>query len=474
MRCAWALAAACLCGCAGLAPVRDHGATGWLRLESKHFVLHTDLRESSARDTILTFERFLDAYLQLGWEAKGELPVKLHIVVFDDLSDFGAFAGDTGGFYVHVNVFEPLVVMPNAGRIDNWATLKHELTHYIATQSLPLQPPWFSEGIATYFQTAYFDSSQGFVIGEVPTLLHRVLRQKGIEPARELFAAEPGNLQARFYASSWLLVHYLMSERGEAFVKLQDGIANGIGVDAAWAEAFPDLPADKLDEVLMRYFERGEYAAYAQPVKPVAVAAPAISAMSSADVYALRARLFLGCPACTEDQLGAAIDNIEQALHRDPQQLEASVLRIIVLPDQRRLESARALVQAHPGAWQAWATLVMTEQSVEHAARCSPEARIHLAELSANSVYAMMLSAICEAAEGDKQKALSIAARALRRQPADARLLAMQAGLLLHLRECAALQQLVPRLKNVVHAKIDSKLFARIEACTPSAPPPAR
>jgi hypothetical protein len=196
--------------------------------------------------------------------------------------------------------------------------------------------------------------------------------------------------------------------------------------------------------------------------------------MSSADVYALRARLYLGCPGCAEDKRRAVIDNIEQALRRDPQQLEAAVLHVLVLPDQRRMESARALVQAHPGSWQAWAMLVLAEGSVEHATRCSPEARVHLAELGAESAYAMMISATCEAAEGDKQKALSIAARALSRQPADVQLLTLQADLLLQLQECEALKQLVPRLKNALHAKVAPALFAKIEACAPAAPQPAQ
>jgi hypothetical protein len=429
-------------------------------------VLHTDLSEANARDTILTFERLLDAYSQLGWETWGELPVKLHIVVFGDPSEFDTFAGETVGFHVRVTPFEPLVVMPNAGRIDNWSTLKHELTHYIAMQSMPFQPAWFAEGIAVYFQTARFDSNQRFMIGEVPHDLHRVLRNSGIEPLRQLLNAESSNLEARFYATAWLLVHYLMSTRSDAFVKYQDGLEQGIGQDAAWSAAFPELPVDKLDEALTRYYEKGEFAAYAQPVKPVVVAEPAVRAMSSADIYALRARLYLGCPGCTQDPRGAALENIEQALRRDPHQLEAAILQVALLPDQRRAESARALVRAHPEAWQAWSMLVVAESAENAGGRCASDARQRLSELGANSTDALMFSAMCEAAEGEKQKALAISANALARQPADAVLLGMQAELLLRLRECEAVKQLVPRLRNVVHARVDPSLFERIGECS--------
>src|SRR5688572_10512252 len=93
------LAAQWLLACASLSPVPDQGGPAWLRLETEHFVLHTDLSEPQARDTISTFEQLLDAYVQLGWETTGKLPSKLDIVVFEDQSDFEVFAGDTVGFH---------------------------------------------------------------------------------------------------------------------------------------------------------------------------------------------------------------------------------------------------------------------------------------------------------------------------------------------------------------------------------------
>src|SRR5262245_66634799 len=99
--------------CASLPAVPAQGGPRWYRSESEHFVLYSDLSKESARDRVLLFERLLDAYYQLGWEAQGKLPVKLHVVVFSDSSDFEVFGGgDTAGFHVAAQFFEPLVVMP--------------------------------------------------------------------------------------------------------------------------------------------------------------------------------------------------------------------------------------------------------------------------------------------------------------------------------------------------------------------------
>src|SRR5262245_31620395 len=106
------IAATASCSCAGLPPAPDQGGPAWLRLESEHFVLYTDLGEPKARDAILTFERLLDAYTQLGWETTGKLPVKLDVVLFADRSDFEVFAGKAGGFHARLMPFEPLVVLP--------------------------------------------------------------------------------------------------------------------------------------------------------------------------------------------------------------------------------------------------------------------------------------------------------------------------------------------------------------------------
>ena len=461
--------------CASLPAVPTQGGPRWYRLESEHFVLHSDLSKESARDRILLFERLLDAYYQLGWEAQGKLPVKLHIVVFSDSSDFEVFAGgDIAGFHVAAQFFEPLVVMPDAGRIERWQTLKHELTHYIAFQSLPRQPPWFAEGLAVYFQTAYFDTQDRFVIGDVPEDLFSAVRGVRRVPVGELFSAESWQSNAAFYGSAWLLVHYLMSQRGEAFAKYQDQLVDAQTADAAWATAFPDLPASVLDQEISRYFATGEFAYFTRPVRPYAGAEPRVTELGDADVHALRAQLYLNCPACGADERRLAAENVEQALRLEPNHLRASVIRNASLPPEQRLGVARELVRAHPEAWLAWVMLASAELSV---GRCAPEVSAHLRELGVSSARALMFAAVCQAASAERKAALELSARALRRQPADTAMLALQAGIFQAVGECAELQRLLPRLREAVHPRLAPETLEALSKCradafssTPTAP----
>lgn len=457
--------AAALFGCAGLPPVPSQGGPAWRRVESEHFILYSDQSASGVRDTAQTFERLLDAYYQLGWEAQGKLPIKLHVVVFDDRSDFELFAGETVGFYMTLPPFEPMVVMPNLGRIERWRTLKHELTHFIAYQSVPFQPLWLSEGLASYFQTAYFDIEGRFVVGEADAYLFDVLRALGRLPAQELLHAESIENAPKFYASSWLLVHYLMSNRGDAFAKYQDALAQAKDPAAAWATAFPDLTVGTLDGVLTRYLREGRYTYFARPLKPYAGPEPNVTELSSADIYALRAQLFMQCSGCGAEERRLAAENVEQALRLEPHHLRASIVRFSVLPKAQRVPAAQALTRAHPESQLAWYVLAGAEISTSVPPRCTPDVTSRLRGLGKSSARALMLVATCQALAGDKQDALDLVASALRRQPADTTVLMLQAVVLLTLRECLALQPLVPRLRTAVHAKVAPEFLARLERC---------
>ncbi len=453
-------------GCASLPPVPDKGEPGWLRLESRHFVLYTDLAETDARETVRMFEQLLDGYYKLGWSAQGSLPVKLDVVLFADRSHFEVFAGDFIGYHARLVPFEPFVVMPNEGQeLERFTTLKHELTHYIALQSIPSQPLWFAEGLAGYFQTAYFDDEQRFVIGEVPRDLIAVLRSLGRIRAAQLFAKDAPEPAAQVYATSWLLVHYLLSERGDAFVRYQNGLVEGLTHEAAWLAAFPDLPVERVDEELARYFSVGAYAKYMREVAADAGPEPRTSKLNRADVYALRAQLYRTCPVCGADERRIADQNVADALRLEPDHLRASVLRIATTSKKERVRMADALVRAHPDAPLAWIARGFAELSSSAPSRCTPETATRLRDLGATSAHAQMLAATCRAYAGASEEARALAERALRRQPADSALLLLHAEVLRTVGDCAELKRVVTRLQHAMHPRLPQEAIAPYQRC---------
>ena len=451
-----------LIGCGGLSAVPDQGGPRWCRLESEHFVLESDQPEADARKTIITFERSLSAFFKLGWDVQGGIAAKLHVVVFDDRTDFAVFGGeDAEGFYLQSPLLDPLVVMPSVGRFGSWSTLQHELTHFISAQSLPNQPPWLSEGLAMYFERAHFGESQQFVVGTAPLEFHRLLVAYGRMSMRELWNGSP-DMDPHFYASAWLTVHYLMSERGDAFAKFQTGLMNGLDPDHAWTQAFPDLSLDQLDGVLDAYLADGRFANYRLAIQPYSGPEPKRTWLSTADVYAQRARLYLHCQTCDGDKRAAALENAKQALEREPKHLLATIVQSALGPADERLDAARAAAAAHPDEWLAWAFLGSEELEAN---RCSAEVAPRLSALGTASGYALMIAALCRATEGRREDALSLAEKALRVQPASTALLRMQATIFKGLHECAALAQLTPRLRAARHPQLTAAQLAPFESC---------
>jgi hypothetical protein len=136
----------------------------------------------------------------------------------------------------------PWAVAPAVRYPYEFTTLKHEIVHYIASVAVPHQPPWFSEGIAMFFQTADFDREGRFQVGLVPKDYYRVLKY-GVLPMSSLLAARIEKPDAQFYASAWLLVHYLMTQHADRFSAYQRALAAGATFEQAWSQAFAFTPA---------------------------------------------------------------------------------------------------------------------------------------------------------------------------------------------------------------------------------------
>ncbi|HEX8617645.1 MAG TPA: tetratricopeptide repeat protein [Thermoanaerobaculia bacterium] len=162
----------------------------------------------------------------------------------------------------------------------------HEMTHQLV-QNTATVPLWLDEGIAEYYST--FRADDGAVLIGRPIAEHvKWLRTQKLIPLRELFAVTTSspeyNEEARsgvFYAQSWALVHYLMTDTGRRaklgqFLTL---LAAGRKLDDAFTAAFSMQFADL--EKALRDYVRGvsfKYTSYAvgeiainEPPQPVAL-----------------------------------------------------------------------------------------------------------------------------------------------------------------------------------------------------------
>jgi len=428
------------------------GEVQWWRVRTPHFVVHSDLDEPIARERAELLERLLAAYLQHGWDYHGELPLQLNVVLFAHPAEFDALTckRDLTGYFTEA-LFEPWMVQGDGRRSASLTTLRHELSHYLAFMAMQYQPPWFAEGIASYFETAYFDDEIGFVVGKVPLGHLQVLQQGGRLSAEQLLSEGVAPSGPDFYASAWLLVHYLMSAREPDFTRYQLALSQGKGHRAAWSEALPDLTYERIDQLLVQYVRAGEYANYARPVG-LPPASARSERLSRADEYALRGLLYKQNASCSREHEQRSRESLVQALALAPHQLEASALVALARAEHGgdRLADARALSERHPGAWLSWLTLA----SVAHAEgerATATEAVQRSLELAPRQPYAIMLAAQLAMEEGERAQALHASARALRIQPTNMRLLLQRALILAALGECQALHDTAATLSTLAH-----------------------
>jgi len=471
----WSRLLVCLlaltCACAASL---GQGKGRWLRVRTEHFTLYTDGPRAQAQAQAVRLERTLDGLLAHGWEVHGDLPIGMRVVTFEAPSDLHAYAGrEFGGYYQHEALFEPLAVLPAQLDQGSLASLRHELTHHIAFTGMPHQPSWFAEGIATYFETARLTKNGELVLGSASTDHVAALRRLGRMPTASLFAETKTPPTPKFYASSWLLVSYLMAQHPTAFTVYQRALGKGLGHAQAWKAAFPALTTEKVDATLDDFLRAG-----AVPVFRISVQARAVSArvepLSRADEHGLAALLATTCPACKGDRTSRVRQSVQLALAEDPMQLEATVIALRAMDrfDDAALRTARALAARHPRAWLAQLTLGSVELARDNAsAALSAAARAII--LAPRKAQAHMLGARASLALGRIADARELSRDAERLQPTSLAILAQRAQILMALSDCDELRGTLSTMATVAHgaplgAKLDAA-FKFAERCDASA-----
>lgn len=455
----------------------------WLRVQTEHFTLYTDVSERRATARALELELLLSAYAQHGFVLRGELPLHLNVVMFSSSSEFSSYVGrDLDGFLVGGLLFEPWAGLVEPRGSSDLAVVRHELAHFVAYQGMQAQPAWLAEGIATYFETAHFDGERRFVIGSVPLHHWAVLQGGGQLAAEQLFARETDHRTSSFYATAWLAVHYLMSERGEGFEAYQRLIASGVDHAAAWGKSFADLPAATFDGVLRAYLREGEFSTFLRPATAPAIK-PSVQALTRADRFALDALLQFATTRGDESGRRRAAQSLALARQQDATQVQAVALAALEFTDDRSalLAPIEELTRAHPESWLVWATygMLLAERGALAEVEPTRDPVAHALALAPRQPYAVLLAALQHAERGERDAARQRATRARKMAPTDVQLLALEAELFGKLQDCASLRSVAEVLRQIGHSRLPDAVLARItsasRSCSPAtsdAPPP--
>ncbi len=158
-----------------------------------------------------------------------------------------------------------LIVASLASYADSSAIIFHEYTHLLIRNTAHTVPVWLNEGIAEYYSTFRLtDEGRGAEIGR-PVEQHVALLRRQMIPLPELLAVDQssslyneGDRRSIFYAESWALTHYLLTEQpnGAAAVnKYVADVAAGRPPDSAFLDAFGETPA-AMNPRLSQYIRR--------------------------------------------------------------------------------------------------------------------------------------------------------------------------------------------------------------------------
>ena len=237
--------AAALCGCASFRSMRTPGEGGpdWRELTSDHFVLSTDLPSEDALASIQVLERTRQALLVAAWGNRSSGPKpKVDVVILAHSAALAELAGG-GGPVGWVSGGSGKLLMVLAGSAKDIAAqpiVRHELFHSLAAFLLINQPRWVNEGLAEYMETLEVSPDEPqVVLGRASTSRVRQYIRNPLSVARLLSQADqpldwddPTFIDG-FYGTSWILVHYLRSHHGDAFVGFQAAVGGGLSPDDA-------------------------------------------------------------------------------------------------------------------------------------------------------------------------------------------------------------------------------------------------
>ena len=228
----------------------------WLRAESEHFEVYGQ-NEKALREYTTMLEDFDSLLRRLHGRPKDETPLrKLPVYLVQNnkqLRRVWPGASDQIGGVYFSSVAEVFVVAVPDGDVESSDqslgddTIFHEYVHHFMLQYYAnAYPAWLIEGYAEYYMTADLRNRRLVVGGANLGRAYSLTQPGGWIAMSDVLTKRPFELKkgdvAAFYAQSWLLTHYILSDperRGRLSPYLQ-ALRAGEEPVAAWKKIYGD------------------------------------------------------------------------------------------------------------------------------------------------------------------------------------------------------------------------------------------
>ena len=460
-------------GCAHAIDCPKRGGPAWTEWSSEHFTVRTDLDELEGRAFVVRLERSRAALLAAAWRGSPTPPGRVPVIVLRQRSELARFAHDSiRGFVTSDLIGQRMMVVSDEGRREGEVVLRHEIAHLLAGAFLLRQPHWLAEGLATFLETIRLDEETGkAVLGYPPEWALRQLGRRSPMSVEGVLAWKKltiGRENADRYATSWLLVHYLLFERGAGFSDFQRRLMRAEDPELAFKAAFPELDLEELDEALLEHL--GTHLK-SRTWPTFAVALPgwegeiAGKPLSDAEVHATWAQLYLAGPdeqpAAERRKLADA--EVEEAVREEPTNVSALLAtRLLKLPPPERIARARAAAAAHPDDWRGQLVLARVLGGDDEAAEDKEIALRRAVELAPNNARALVELARHLVRRKAFQQALPLALRSSQLSPGNPGVLATVAAAYAGVGRCDEASATLRRAIDALGHESDGRLLGRL------------
>ena len=253
-----------------------HAADKWLHARTDHFEMFSAASARDSAELLSSLELFRWLFLEILEQPVERNPQTL-IVVFKRDRDFDDYKpiingkiASMGG--VCINQSDGTFIALSAERDTEYVlrTVYHEYVHQLVGAMGMSPPPWLNEGWAEVFEV-FFRQRTSLTVGKAHEDHVRWLSQFGVMPLHQMLAVTRGspdyterNRQGKFYASSWLFVHYCLFGQSEVprgalrrFMLMSEKTPNA-PVDDLFEACF-GCSVEEMQSRLRRYLDNGRY-----------------------------------------------------------------------------------------------------------------------------------------------------------------------------------------------------------------------
>lgn len=238
----------------------------WFKAESPNFILYSQSGEAEARALIELLEDY-DRLLRFLTDTRAPSSNKLSVYMVRGAHQLRtvrpSLSSGAAGFYsvsaIGIAAFaDETVRFTDNPEKQRFQVLFHEYAHHFMMQYFPAAyPPWFVEGFAEFMMNSTFDEDYveygGIADGRAYQL---TMGGEWLDIDRVLFQSHRlrGPDLAKFYAQSWIIVHYLYRDpdRRAALTRYLAAFGQGEDPRAAFETAFGMTPG-QLGVAVRRY-----------------------------------------------------------------------------------------------------------------------------------------------------------------------------------------------------------------------------